>query len=243
APNGQPPLGKGVRPPLSALSGVSEEAARQIVLERLSNGPFVSLDDLYGRLALPRETFETLLRSGALDALGSRREGIYRLGVLAGALESGSKPLLSPVADAPALPRLPVRERFVWEFEVARFSSLEMHPLDFVRDRLRELGVTPLVRLRKTSRGTPVRSAGLVVGKQKPPTAKGHAFFVLEDGPTRVQLVISPVVWEASREVLRDAVALVVDGSLEGAGEHAVLKAERVYPLAAPACSRGYHFG
>jgi error-prone DNA polymerase len=236
-------LEKAVRPPLCALQGVSTEVAREIVLERLQGGPFRSLDDLYGRLDLPRETFETLLRAGALDAFGPRREGLYRLGVLAGAMASGTRPLLTPLAEPPPLARLPVRERFMWEFDVARFSSLELHPLDFVRDRLRELEVTPLPRLRKARRGAALRTAGLVVGKQKPPTAKGHAFFVLEDGPTRIQLVISPAVWEASRQTLRDAVALVVDGKLEGAGEHPVLKAERVYPLAAPVRGGGYHFG
>ncbi|MEX2536269.1 MAG: DNA polymerase III subunit alpha [Trueperaceae bacterium] len=235
---------KAIRPPLSALDGVSEEAARQIVLERLRNGPFDSLEDLYGRVAMPREIFETLLRSGALDSLGPRREGLYRLGVLAGAMPSGSRPLLSPAQEAPELPRLVVKEQFVWEFEVARFSPLEMHPLDFVRDHLRELHSTPLIRLLRARHGSSVRTAGLVVGKQKPPTAKGHAFFVLEDGPNRIQLVISPTLWEARREVLRDAVALVVDGVIEGRGEiKATLKAESIYPLAVPAKSRGYHFG
>ncbi|HEX7005310.1 MAG TPA: DNA polymerase III subunit alpha [Trueperaceae bacterium] len=235
---------KAIRPPLCALDGISEEAAREIVLERLRNGPFVSLDDLYGRVKLPRETFETLLRSGALDELGSRREMLYRLGVLAGAIASGSRPLLSPAQDAPELPRLVVKDRFMWEFETARFSPLEMHPLDFVRDQLRELNATPLIRLLKARHGTSVRTAGLVVGKQKPPTAKGHAFFVLEDGPHRIQLVISPTLWEARREVLRDAVALIVDGTIEGRGDIKVtLKAESIYPLAVPAKSRGYHFG
>ncbi|HEX7002709.1 MAG TPA: OB-fold nucleic acid binding domain-containing protein, partial [Trueperaceae bacterium] len=169
---------------------------------------------------------------------------LYRLGVLAGAMASGSRPLLSPAQDAPALPRLVVKDRFMWEFETARFSPLEMHPLDFVRDRLRELDSTPLIRLLKARHGTSVRTAGLVVGKQKPPTAKGHAFFVLEDGPNRIQLVISPALWEARREVLRDAVALVVDGTIEGRGDIKVtLKAEAIYPLAVPAKSRGYHFG
>jgi error-prone DNA polymerase len=246
-PVGQPPEaerpGKGVRPPFTALKGVSEEVARQIVLERLRDGPFVSLDDLYGRLEQPREIFEALLRAGALDGLAPRRESLYRLGVLAGAIRSGSRPLLSPDSEAPPLPRLQVKERFVWEFEVARFSPLEMHPLDFVRDRLRELGAIPLVRLRKVHRGSLVRTAGLVVGKQKPPTAKGHAFFVLEDGPDRVQLIISPALWEVRREVLRDAAALVVDGVPEGEGAKAALKAQAIYPLAIPVKSRGYHFG
>ncbi len=238
------PLGKAIRPPLAAVSGLSVEVAREIVVERLRAGPFGSVDDLYSRLELPRETLEALVRAGALDELCSRREALYRLGVLARALPSGNKPLLSPVVEPPPLRKLPVQERFVWEFDTARFSALELHPLDFVRDRLRELDATPLLRLKRAGHGWQVRTAGLVVGKQKPPTAKGHAFFVLEDGPTRIQLVIPPDVWEARREVLRDAAALVVDGVMEARGDaRPTLKARDVYPLGVPARSRGYHFG
>lgn len=238
------PLGKAIRPPLAGLSGVSEEVAREIVIERLRGGPYRSLEDFHGRVELTRELFETIVRAGALDSLCPRREALYRLGVLSGSLASGQRPLLTPEADAPRLATLTVKDRYVWEFDVARFSSLELHPLDFVRGHLRELGALPLARVAKYRHGGKVRTAGLVVGKQKPPTAKGHAFFVLEDGPLKMQLVIPPDLWDARREVLRDAAALVVDGVVEARGDiRATLKATDIYPLAVAARTRGYHFG
>ncbi len=57
------------------------------------------------------------------------------------------------------------------------------------------------------------------MARQKPPTAQGFAFFVLEDGPNRVQVVISPDLWERHREALRDASVLVVEGLLEAEGD------------------------
>lgn len=63
-----------------------------------------------------------------------------------------------------------------------------------------------------------VTTAGLVVARQKPPTACGFAFFVLEDGAVRVQVVISPALCEQHHEVLRDASVLLVEGLLETEG-------------------------
>jgi error-prone DNA polymerase len=37
-----------------------------------------------------------------------------------------------------------------------------------------------------------VWTGGLIVARQKPPKANGFAFFLLEDGVERVQVVISP---------------------------------------------------
>lgn len=240
APNGE--LKKAVRPPLCAVSGVSEGAAREVMLERLAGGPFRSVDDLYARLALPRETFEALIRAGALDCLAPRREALYRVGVLVAAFNSGAQPLFVSAPPSPSLPPLTLEERYVWDFETTRFSALELHALDFARDQLRELGCRPLGGLRRAPRKVRVRTAGLVVGKQRPPTAKGFAFFVLEDGPVRAQLIISPDLWEEQRVLLRDASVLVVDGVVEDTGHQLTLKAVRIAALPSPIAVRGYHF-
>lgn len=55
----------------------------------------------------------------------------------------------------------------------------------------------------------------MVVSKQRPPTAAGFAFYVVEDGPVRMQLVIPPSVWESHREVLRDAKCWLLMGEIQ----------------------------
>lgn len=62
-------------------------------------------------------------------------------------------------------------------------------PAGVHRGRLRDLGCGPLGSLRQ---GQNVWTAGLIVARQRPPTAKGFAFYVLEDAIGRVQAVISP---------------------------------------------------
>ncbi len=78
------------------------------------------------------------------------------------------------------------------DLETKGISESGRHPLDAHRARLRDLGCVPLSGLRH---GREAWTAGLVVTKQRPPTAKGFAFFVLEDASTRVQAIISPDLW------------------------------------------------
>src|SRR5690606_25843398 len=92
-------------------------------------------------------------------------------------------------------------------------------------------------------RKTRVRTAGLVVGKQRPGTAKGYAFYVLEDGPVRAQLIISPDLRDAERQLLRDATILVADAIVEDTGHQLTLKAVTLADLPSPIRIRGYHFG
>ncbi len=85
--------------------------------------------------------------------------------------------------------------------------------------------------------------AGLVAARQKPPTAKGVAFFVLEDHHWRVQVVIGPELWEAHRQLLRDARALVVEGVADVQGHARAVRAERLSELPVDVESVGYEYG
>jgi error-prone DNA polymerase len=233
---------KAVRPPLSAVAGISEDVARQVLLERLRHGAYSGVDDAHQRLPFAREQFEALVRAGAFDALQARRDALFRVGALSNAHASGERGLFTAVPETPGLAPLSLQEQYVWDYQTTRFSTLEIHALDFVRDQLHELDCVPLARLRRVPRKTRVRTAGLVVGKQRPPTAKGFAFYVLEDGPTRAQLIISPDLWESQRVLLRDASILVADAVVEDTGYQLTLKATALAELPAPVRVRGYHF-
>ena len=234
---------KAVRPPLCAVKGVSSDAAREVLLERLRAGPFASIDDLYARVALDRNVLEVLVRAGALDALGERRDLLYRVGVLTGSAPAGQQPLLATPVPAPDLEPLGEAGRLVWDMHTTRFSTLELHPIDLVRDQLRELAAISLQEVARRPRGARVRSAGLVVSRQRPPTAKGFAFYVIEDGPVRAQLIISPDLWTTHRTLVRDALVLVADAEVVDTGYQLTLKAETLAMVTGPIGVRGYEFG
>ena len=218
------------------------EAAQAIVVERLHRGPFASVEAFHSRLALPAEAATALARAGAFDGLLPRREALYRLAALGQAAPSGENTLLDGSPPAPPLALLTRREEFIWDYRSYGFSTRELHPLDLIRDRLRELAALPLAQVRKRGRKSRVRTAGLVVGRQKPATAKGFAFFIIEDGPVRAQLILSPRLWEENRSLLRDASVLVVEGTVKETASQLAIKPELVLRLPSPVAVRGYHY-
>jgi error-prone DNA polymerase len=215
-----------VRPPLTAIKGISAEFARHIVTERLAHGPFPSVPNALRRVPGDPHAWEALARAGAFDALSPRRDALYAARVSPRHQHRTSQPLFEAPVDAPLLTPLQVEERYLWDHATARLSSLDLHALDLIRNRLRELGAITLWQVRQLQPPRRVRTAGLVVSRQRPPTAGGFAFFVLEDGPNRAQLIISPQLWEEHRTLLRDARILVSDVLVEATGYQSSLRAE-----------------
>ena len=222
--------GKRLRPPLSAVKGVSTEVAKALVLERYRRGPFLSLADLFERISLDRDVLEALDRAGAFARLVDRRDGLYQVGVLAHSAQQGQPSLFGVPANIPKFPELSQMEKLRWDFGLKGYSEHAVHPVDVYRNQLLELGAVPMERLRH-SEGV-VRTAGLVVAKQKPPTAQGFAFYLLEDNVERLQLVISPDLWQRNRETLRDAPLLVTEGELSRDGRAWTLRAGEVWGVA-----------
>ena len=216
---------KSIRVPLTSVKAVSEESARRVVLERLASGLYTGVKDLFERVRLDRDALEALARAGAFDGLQERRDALYQLGTLANLQPPAVKPLLSALPDTPPLPDLTVKEQVTWDYRLKSLNEWGVHPVDLMRRQLLSLGATPMARL--PSRGF-VTTAGVVVSRQKPPTAGGVAFYVVEDGPLRTQVVISPTLWERERGLLRDARVLIVSGDFQKRGRAWTLRAERL---------------
>ncbi|MFC6663013.1 OB-fold nucleic acid binding domain-containing protein [Deinococcus multiflagellatus] len=220
-----------VRVPLCAVAGVSEDTARLIVQERLVGGKFLSLEDCYDRVALTKDALEALVKAGAVDAVDARknrREAYYVLTTVAHARPPGTRALLAPDIQAPDLPQLDLDEQAALDLALTGTTATGRHPLDAHRARLRDLGCAALASLKH---GATVWAAGVVVARQRPPTAKGFAFYVLEDTTGRVQAVISPDLWEAHRVLLRDARALIVQGQVTRLSRAVTLRVDRLAEL------------
>ena len=215
--------GKRLRPPLSAVKKVSLDTAKSLVIERLQRGAFKSLADIYERIALDRDVIEALDRAGAFDRLVDRREGLYQVGIFANTSQKNQGSLFGVPAKTPPFPDLTTMEKLEWDFQLKGLSEQAVHPVDLHRNQLLDLGATPMERLKYTEGFT--RTGGLVVAKQKPPTAKGFAFWLLEDNTERVQVVIHPDLWEENRKTLRDSKFLITEGHLIRQGRAWTLKA------------------
>ena len=212
-----------IRIGLGYLSGARADEMQAVVDEREARGPYRSLGDLASRAGIGRPALEVLAWSGACDALiGSssdqaRRTALWRLGIAAPAKSGGKEgaqlalPLELP--EAPAL-----RPLDAWESMVADYATTGLtagaHPFALLRDDLPP-GTVSSRDLDGLVHGTPVRIGGLVVARQRPATANGIVFLLLEDEFGTINLVVPPPVYERDRLIVRGEPLVYVEGRLE----------------------------
>ncbi|MBV8431291.1 MAG: error-prone DNA polymerase, partial [Solirubrobacterales bacterium] len=140
--------------------------------------------------------------------------------------------------DLPAPPNL--RGLSDWEMMLADYSSIGLttrnHPIALLRDRLPAGAVTSqdLTTLPHESR---VKLGGMVVARQRPGTANGIVFILLEDEFGTINLIVPAQIYERYRLIVRTEPLMLVEGKLErfaAAGGGINVLVDRVAPIAAP---------
>jgi error-prone DNA polymerase len=149
-------------------------------------------------------------------ANGARRAALWQLGVAApgDCLADGTQ--LALPLGVPAPPAL--RRLEPWEAMVADYSTtgltLGPHPLALLRDRL-PAGTVSCRDLETLGHEASVRIGGLVVARQRPGTAKGIVFLLLEDEFGTINLIVPPDVYERHRLTVRTEPLILAEGRLE----------------------------
>jgi error-prone DNA polymerase len=118
------------------------------------------------------------------------------------------------------LPAAPALDRLSgWEAMIADYATTGLttgpHALALLRDRLRGEGMVTSAGLATLCHGSRVTVAGIVVARQRPGTAKGIVFMLLEDEAGTINLVVGPDVYERARTIVRSEPLVVADGRLE----------------------------
>jgi error-prone DNA polymerase len=196
------------------------EAGRERIVARRGDRPFRDLRDFCRRTRLSKPVTENLIRAGAMESLGrTRRDLLWELGGLKHLGEGLDLAVPITPADLPDLGRL---ERLLWEYELLGLAP-DDHVMGLYRDRLRAQGVSSSGELASKQPGERVWVAGQVIVRQRPPTAKGHVFFTLEDEEGLINLIVRPQVYERYREAMRNAPLLLVEGVWQREGQGSVL--------------------
>ena len=221
--SGVPGTALAVRIGLGYVNGVREDEIRALVGERKRGGGWSSIGDLAARSGAGMETLGRLAWAGACDVLVEgpeeerRRMALWNLGVAAPAVSLGE------VGDQLALPLEPhsgpeLRALTAWERLLADYGStgvtLREHPMELMRPALPEATIDS-GELERAGHGAQVRVAGLVVARQRPETAKGITFMLLEDELGTINLIIPKAVHDEYRLVVRGEPLVVADGRVE----------------------------
>ena len=232
-----------VRIGLGYVKGVVEDEARALVKERQRGGPYLDLADLASRSGMGHDGLERLAWAGACGSLGAadgkapRRQELWRLGIARGGerIRGRDHAQLALPLSLPAPPDL--RPLDSWERIVADYSStgvtLDEHPIEIMRPELGP-GLARSDDLAVLSNRARVRVAGLVVARQRPATARGVVFMLLEDEVGVANVIVPPPVYDRCRLAVRTASFALVDGHLERAEGVINLVADSVEQLSVP---------
>jgi error-prone DNA polymerase len=231
-----------IRIGLGYVLGVRRDDVAALVAARAAapGGRFGDVGDLASRAGAGAPSLEGLAWSGACDALagGDRRIALWRLGITAPGRKVREGVQLSLPLDAPEAPEL--RPVGAWEEVIADYAttgvSARAHPLALLRPELPEDAVTA-ADLHALPHGRRVRIAGQVVARQRPGTAKGVVFLLIEDETGTVNIVVPPPLYERRRLTVRTEPLILIEGRLEklpAAGGAINVLMTDVFPLEAP---------
>jgi error-prone DNA polymerase len=246
--------GVAVRVGLGYVNAVGEEDAKALE----AGQPYADVGDLARRTDVRKDALEALVAAGACDEWGPRRQLLWRLGVTARGenVGGGNRQLalpLDPTAETPELP-----EQTPWEQMLADYKhtslSVGVHPLELLRPHL-PASVATSVDLVELANGTRIQLAGMAVARQRPATANGIVFMLLEDEHGQANLIVPPNVYERYRPIVRGEPLLLARGTLERHDRNVNLLVSELVslgPLARKAASeaevtralpRAHHFG
>jgi error-prone DNA polymerase len=211
-----------IRVGLSYIKGIRIEDIERLVRSRGRDGPFRSLGGLAARGGVSRTTLSRLAWSGACDVLAggdqyARRSALWQLGIATPSIEMDTGQQLAlelPSTHPPALPALSE-----WDAMVADYStsgiSIDRHPIELLRGSLTATGARSIAELATTRHGAHVSVGGLVIARQRPGTANGITFLLLEDEHGTLNVIVPSKLYDANRAIVRTQPLVVVAGRLE----------------------------
>src|SRR5215475_1286905 len=203
-----------VRVGVGYVQSIGEDDATAIE----SGRPYVDLGDLARRAEVKHGVLEALVAAGACDHWGPRRELLWRLGVTSRGetVGGGNRQLALPLEPTAEIPPLP--EQTSWERMLADYRhtslSVGVHPLELLRPHL-PAGIATSAELPELPNGARIQLAGLTIARQRPATANGIVFMLLEDEHGQANLIVPPPVYERHRAIVRGEPLLLAVGTLE----------------------------
>src|SRR6202022_2381946 len=140
---------------------------------------------------------------------------------------------------------LPLRQMNTEERLVADYAGTGLtvgkHPMHYRRRELWSQGILSSEDLRNCRDGEFVRTAGCVIARQRPGTAKGFIFLSMEDETGIANVIVTPDVYERNRLIVTRSKFLMVEGQLQNQDGVVHVKAAKLVTLSVNVPEVGSH--
>ena len=215
-----------VRLGMKFVKGLRETAARSIE----ASIPFRNADDLARRAMLRDDQLTRLAFAGALASIGlKRRAALWQAAQAARAAGE-----LFETTSQSTIPS-PLEEMTAGEETLADYEAMNLttgpHLLSHFRPQLKRDGVFTAKQLTKLPNGKRVATAGAVIVRQRPGTAKGFVFLTLEDETGISQAIVKPDLFREHRALIVGSPGLIVEGVLQNEEGQCSVRAEKFWSL------------
>ena len=236
--------GENIRFGLYTIKNLGKEIAEAIIGERTTNGRYKSFSDFLDRVQhknLNKKSLESLIKSGAMDALGERNQMLFNMeDALAYNKESGKEKknqnsLFTLIPDQSSIPdswlkpteQASQHDKLLWEKELLGLY-ISGHPLDKFKDKLEKIK-TKIGNVKKLTDNMPLVTAGMIEEAKKINTKKGAPmiFMKLSDYTDSIENVIFPKIFEKYASIIHEGNCVAVKGRVSiRNGEHSILVEE-----------------
>jgi error-prone DNA polymerase len=196
------------------IKGIREEEMEKLTAGRLQHytAPHQLCD-----AGVTVATMERLANADAFRSMGlDRRRALWEVAALHDRpveLYEG-QPSESTFEPQVQLPILRQSEHVVQDYATTGLS-IKGHPVSFIRHTLDLLHIIPAKHTNQTENKTLIKTAGLILIRQRPGTAKGVCFITLEDETGTTNLVVFPKLFDKYRKEILHARLLMVEGVVE----------------------------
>jgi DNA polymerase-3 subunit alpha/error-prone DNA polymerase len=211
----------GLRIGFRQVKGLNQkEMVEKLVANR--GGGYRSVHDLWSRSRLDRSSLERLADADGFGSIGlGRRQALWAVRGLETKSASERAPLFeiagaTDLRPEPAL-QLPLMlpgEEVIEDYRHLSLS-LKAHPVSFLREEFRSMGITRSVDLLTIRNGQRVTIGGVVLVRQRPGSAKGVIFMTLEDETGVANAIVWPKMFEKYRPVVMGARLVKIRGRLQ----------------------------
>jgi DNA polymerase-3 subunit alpha len=216
---------------LYAIKNLGVEISDAIIKEKKENGPFKSFSNFLERVRhknLNKKSLESLIKSGAMDDLGERKQMIFNMDAALNynrdlaKTNNAQNSLFSLMKDKTSIPDLKLKEtepataeeKLCWEKEMLGLY-ISGHPLNKFKDKMEKIK-TKVNDVKKMPDNMTVITAGMIEEIKKVMTKKNEPmlFVKLSDFNDTIEIVLFPRSLNAYGNIIREGNCVAVKGRI-----------------------------